>query len=329
MTAYYNENDPFAAAWLRGLISAGLIAAGDVDERSITEVKADEIRNYTQHHFFAGIGGWSYALRLAMWPDDRPVFTGSCPCQPFSSAGKQSRQSDERHLWPHWNGIIRELRPAKIFGEQVASAVAAGWWDDVAFDLEAQSYTCASAVLPACAVGAPHRRDRLWFVAHSESEQHAVAMRNGRDAVGAREAAPERREGAGQASGLGGILADADHERFDPQARAGFHDEEYHAEPRGAVGDAVDERLEGLAGHGDGEEGREGEGRPAPASGFWGGQSWIECADGKARAVESRIPLLAHGVRNRVGLLRGFGNAIVPQLAAEFIMASEEAIYGS
>ena len=88
MAAYYNEFDPFAAAWLRGLIKTGQIAAGDVDERSITEVTADDVRGYTQCHFFAGIGGWSYALRLAGWPDTRPVWTGSCPCQPFSHAGK-------------------------------------------------------------------------------------------------------------------------------------------------------------------------------------------------------------------------------------------------
>src|SRR5688500_9451212 len=86
--SYYNEIDPFAAAWLRELIKAGLIADGDVDERSIADVSADDVRGHTQAHFFAGIGGWSYALRLAGWDDARPVRTGSCPCQPFSSAGK-------------------------------------------------------------------------------------------------------------------------------------------------------------------------------------------------------------------------------------------------
>ena len=87
MPAYYNENNRFAAQWLRNLIAAGDIAPGDVDERSITEVRPDDLRGYTQCHFFAGIGGWSAALRLAGWPDDRPVWTGSCPCQPFSAAG--------------------------------------------------------------------------------------------------------------------------------------------------------------------------------------------------------------------------------------------------
>lgn len=83
MTAYYNEIDGYAAQWLRNLAAAGHIAAGDVDERSIVDVEPADLRPYSQCHFFAGIGGWSYALRLAGWADDRPVWTGSCPCQPL------------------------------------------------------------------------------------------------------------------------------------------------------------------------------------------------------------------------------------------------------
>lgn len=140
MPAYYNEFKPEAAHMLRQLIRYGLIAAGDVDERSITEVKANDLKSYTQCHFFAGIGGWSVALRLAGWDDDRPVWTGSCPCQPFSSAGKQKGKNDERHLWPVWFRLIAECRPAIIFGEQVAAAITHGWWDDVANDLESEGY---------------------------------------------------------------------------------------------------------------------------------------------------------------------------------------------
>ena len=165
MHAYYNENNKFAAQWLRSLIEAGEIAAGDVDDRSITEVKPDEIRGYFQHHFFAGIGGWSLALRLAGWPDDRPVFTGSCPCQPFSQAGQQRGSDDERHLWPTLFRLIRELRPATAFGEQVAGAAGYAWWDHVAADLESAGYAAAAADLPAAGAGGSHARARLYWVA--------------------------------------------------------------------------------------------------------------------------------------------------------------------
>lgn len=121
MTAYYNEIDPFAAAWLRNLIAADLIAPGVVDQRDIRNIKSDELEGYTQCHFFAGIGGWSLALRMAGWPDDRPVWTGSCPCQPLSSAGQRKGHADERHLWPAFFDLIAERRPATVFGEQVAS----------------------------------------------------------------------------------------------------------------------------------------------------------------------------------------------------------------
>ena len=124
--AYYNEFDRFAAAWLRELIAAGHIPAGDVDERSIADVTPGDLAGYAQCHFFAGIGGWAYAIRLAGWPDDRPVWTGSCPCQPFSAAGKQRGTADERHLWPEFRRLIWATRPPIIFGEQVASAVVVG-----------------------------------------------------------------------------------------------------------------------------------------------------------------------------------------------------------
>src|SRR5262245_26122397 len=165
MSAYYNENDPYAAQWLRNLIAAGHIAVGDVDERSILAVRPDDVRAYRQCHFFAGIGGWSYALRLAGWDDARPVWTGSCPCQPFSVAGKNAGGKDERHLWPHWFSLIRECRPGMVFGEQVNAAIGWGWLDAVLGDLEAEGYAAGACVLGAHSVGAPHIRQRVWFVA--------------------------------------------------------------------------------------------------------------------------------------------------------------------
>ncbi|WP_197716098.1 DNA cytosine methyltransferase [Ralstonia pseudosolanacearum] len=179
MGAYYNEIDPYAAAWLRNLIAAGHIAPGDVDERDIQDVQPDDLRGYRQHHFFAGIGVWSLALRRAGWADDRPVWTGSCPCQPFSQAGKGLAFADERHLWPAWYHLISECRPAVVFGEQVASNNADAWVDLVQDDMEAVDYAVGAIPFPAAGVGAPHIRDRLYWVAHADGG----AGRKGREIV--------------------------------------------------------------------------------------------------------------------------------------------------
>lgn len=165
--AYYNEIDPYAAQWLRNLIAAGHIAPGDVDERSIEDVTPNDLVGYTQCHFFAGIGVWSLALRKAGWPDNRPVWTGSCPCQPFSSAGQGSGFDDERHLWPAFHWLITQCGPAIVFGEQVASKDADPWVDLVQADLEAMGYAFGAVPFPSAGVGAPHIRDRLYWVANS------------------------------------------------------------------------------------------------------------------------------------------------------------------
>lgn len=165
--AYYNEFDPKAAAWIRQLIKNGMIADGEVDERSITEVTADEIRGFTQHHFFAGIGGWSYSLRLAGWADDRPVCTASLPCQPFSVAGAQKGVDDERHLLPHFIELVKQCNFQTIFGEQVPGAIKHGWLDDLCTEMEREKYTVGQIVLTAAGEGAPHIRQRLYWVADS------------------------------------------------------------------------------------------------------------------------------------------------------------------
>ena len=284
MSAYYNEIDPYAAQWLRNLIAAGLFATGEVDTRSIVDVRPDDVRGFVQCHFFAGIAGWSYACRLAGWPDDRPIWTGSCPCQPFSVAGKGLGAADERHLWPAFFALIRACRPAVVMGEQVAAAVGKSWLDGVCADLENIGYAVGAAVIPACAVDAPHRRDRLWFVADHEGGQRSVF---------GRAVAPESR-GERTAGGLcgGGPVGDA------------------HAQGSPILsGVSRDARAEQPA--------AERAGRRSA----WAGAEWLVGADGKARRVEPGIRLLAHGVPGRVGQLRAFGNAIVPQVAAEVIGA--------
>ena len=167
---YYNEIDPFAAQWLRTLISAGLIPGGEVDERSIEDVDPADLRQFRQCHFFAGIGGWAYAARIAGWPDDRELWTGSLPCQPFSVAGEGLGYADQRDLWSHQLRLIKDRRPLVWMGEQVAAAIGHGWLDRLCDDMEAEGYACGAMVVPACAVGAPHRRDRIWVVAHRDGQ---------------------------------------------------------------------------------------------------------------------------------------------------------------
>jgi DNA (cytosine-5)-methyltransferase 1 len=168
MTAYYNEIDPYAAQWLRNLIAAGRIAPGEVDERSILDVSPADLTGFTQCHFFAGVGVWSYALRLANWSDCRPVWTGSCPCQPFSVAGLGGGLGDERHLWPFWFHLIEQCSPSVVFGEQVEAAIKHGWLDLVQSDMEGIGYAFAAAGIPAAGVGAPHIRQRVYFVADAD-----------------------------------------------------------------------------------------------------------------------------------------------------------------
>jgi DNA (cytosine-5)-methyltransferase 1 len=180
---YYNEFDNKTANWLKELIKQGLIPNGDVDTRSITEIKPHELNGYTQCHFFAGIGGWSLALQLANWDSTRHVWTGSTPCQPFSTAGKQLGDKDERHLWPVFFNLIKECRPKYVFGEQVASAIGKGWLDGISTDLGEEGYTCGSAVLGAHSVGAPHIRQRLYWVAYSGSQGLEGHRQSGKQSI--------------------------------------------------------------------------------------------------------------------------------------------------
>lgn len=167
MTAYYNEIDRFCCDWLSNLMDANLITPGKIDDRSIVDVRPDDLAGFERVHFFAGIGGWDHALDLAGWVGS--VWTGSCPCQPFSVAGKRVGFDDARDLWPTWFNLIRQCRPPVCFGEQVASAAV--WLDRVFADMEAEDFAVAAADLPAACVGAKHGRPRFWFVAHSQRDE--------------------------------------------------------------------------------------------------------------------------------------------------------------
>ena len=343
--AYYNEIDPFAAQWLRNLIAAGHIAPGEVDERSIEDVTPGDLRGFTQCHFFAGIGVWSHSLRLAGWPDDRPVWTGSCPCQPFSAAGKGDGFADERHLWPHFFHLISERRPQHVFGEQVASGNANTWFDLVQADLEGVGYAFGLVPFTSAGIGAPHIRERAYWVANANS---VISDRRGNVR------APGRDEYSN--SGDDVRLADANHDRQQPGQGIGcsFKCAEQGIDigwsrQNGGLGNSNVARLERLGGN-DSAAGREGTIGPVAApgvhmralevNGFWRDADWLLCRDGKWRPVEpgtfplvdgaaARLGRVEPGVArvassNRVGRLKGYGNAINAQAAAEFIRAYVE-----
>jgi DNA (cytosine-5)-methyltransferase 1 len=322
--AYYNENDPFCAAWLRNLIQNSHIAPGHVDERDIRDVKPYDLAPYTQCHFFAGIGGWSCALRLAGVSDHRPLWTGSCPCQPFSAAGKRLGFADDRHLWPYWRYLIQQRRPAEILGEQVASA--SQWLGLVRGDLEDLGYAVGAIPIEAASAGADHLRDRYWFVAHdaAQAERRRGVQRpgesNGAAAVGA----------SSQFAGPGDYVNVAHSSSTGLSFRAG--NGRIQCEALGACSGEIAADAGTACELADPDFVERWFGNQQPAGQFAEQQrdqeardsdyEWVLGADGKARRVKPGVRLLVDGFPNRVGLLRGFGNAIDPRPAAEFIRAA-------
>lgn len=265
---YYNEWDKATAAWLRELIKAGLIPRGEVDDRSISEVTPGDLKGFTQCHFFAGIAGWSRALYLAGVPATVPLWTGSPPCQPFSQAGNQKGKYDERHLAPTFIKLIKQCKPTMLFGEQVAKAIETGWLDDLQTELAGAGYAVGAAVLSASGVGAPHKRERLYFgavngMADPYRDQHRWALPRSTGAE------------AFATLGVGQNLPES-------------------GEPGGAGSNVL---------------------------GFWECADKRLCRDGKYREVEPGTSPLADGIPARVERLRGYGNAIVPQVGAMFIQS--------
>lgn len=376
---YYNDNDPRSAAWLRELICNGLIPPGDVDERSITDVTKSDVAGYTQCHFFAGIGGWPEALRISGWPENRPVWTGSCPCQPFSCAGKRKGEKDSRHLWPEFRRLITECNPPIVFGEQVASKDGRLWLSGVRTDLETLGYAVGASDLCAAGVGAPHIRQRLYWMAdrqgerwdrgsgmqretggavikagselgrmeNSQSERlqrrcdgregieeksvrflstgsskfSGMADANGRNKI---DGDIQRSRKHGQQQENGGVSVGMEHSTGDGRNEWGTETDRRSITSRcgeGGVADANGKQINATN-----KGGFLSESCSDSKLSFWSRSIWIPCADGKARRIEPESFPLAHGIPGRVGLLRGYGNAIVPEVGAEYIKAYMELI---
>ena len=319
VTAIYNEIDGYAARWLRNLVDAGAIAPGAVETRSIRDLRPEDVRDAIQFHTFAGIGGWSHALRLAGWPDGTPVWTGSCPCQPFSRAGKGAGFADDRHLWPAWFELIRECRPGVVLGEQVAGPAGLAWLDVVFADLEREGYAVGAADLAAASVAAPHLRQRIYFVGVLDRgmADAFVGNRTLRDATevgGSHDVvagSPDPHAHAHRGEDVG--LVDANGDGRSRDAGTVSREETEGWDPRAPVGP----------------------GAPSGRVDPWVACDWLLYLDGKLRPSQPGSRPLADGVpgsmerlgaRERQQQLRGYGNAIVPQVAAEWIGAVMDTI---
>jgi DNA (cytosine-5)-methyltransferase 1 len=371
--AYYNDIDAYCCSWLSRLIAASELPGGTVDERSIADVTKQDLEGYRQCHFFAGIGGWPLALRLAGWPLGRSIWTGSCPCQPYSCAGKQKGAEDSRDLWPAFFRLVRECHPHTITGEQVAGAIGHGWLDRIQRDLEAEGYSVGHCVLGAHSVGAPHIRQRLYWIACRElGDADGARLRTRGRAVGCvggktwksvpatrgkidgladtATSGQSGRTGAGctdgQEAGDGCGMGNAARDDQQRDSESAMYRE---GEPSGGSGGIMaDTSRAGLSGLPLESARNE---RTATERSGWTDYRLVNCRDGKSRRIsaqpgdeplaarlprslgpggtrEQRVELVA-AKANRVGRLRGYGNAIVPQVAAEFIRTFMEVYHAT
>jgi DNA (cytosine-5)-methyltransferase 1 len=398
----YSDIDPYCCAWLENLIKAGALPKGDVLCIDMRQMECVPVK-YHQFHACCGIGGWPLALQIAGWPKDRPVFTASVPCQPFSVAGKRKGVTDDRHLWPAFFRLVQIAKPDTVFGEQVEGAVGHGWLDGVFGDLEREGYACGAVVLGAHSVGAPHIRQRLYWVADCERNrlEGGRSKDTRRSAQGVSESGRSGSRGSGKPSGVAqsnqrerGRIADREGSVGNGEKGGrveGYGESESGSEDGGLAksdgGFAGNRRVQRSREHGQQQEdggaggvdlppntrrtgkgssetspaardearvqeftgrGASGNRRLGDATGQglqkrargtlltgearslierssnpspWEAYDQIWCLDGKSRRVEPGTFPLAHGVPGRVGRLRGYGNAIIPQVAAEFISA--------
>lgn len=287
---YYNEFDKDKAAWLKELIQKNIIAYGHVDTRDIWDVKPSDLRGYSQCHFFAGIGVWSYALRQAGVRDSERVWTVSCPCQPFSTAGKNKGFNDERHLWPAFFWLVQQCTPFRIFGEQVATGRAKEWIDLISTDLENINYTIGATITPACGFGAPHKRERYYFVADCLSSRLEIL---------GKQSARKKQPPIERSSTLSSMADNILQQRSQSCTKSRIKTTEKKR----------DENTGTFT-------------RFCSNSKYWHSIKWLQCQDGKFRPIKPGISPLVNGSPARVVRLRGYGDAIVAPQAIEFIKAA-------
>ena len=271
---------------------------------------------------FCDIEPWSRKILAKHWPDvkiakdvkelandpdglipDCDILSCGYPCQPFSVAGKQRGEEDDRHIWPEIFTIIQAKRPTWIVCENVYGHISMGL-DTVLSDLETEGYSCQPFIVPACAVNAPHRRDRLWIVAHTNSHGKPNGSINeekrSRQLVGDTEnnrcdrgTTPVRREGAQnkqveQFSVRGKLSRSSENVAYTDNKRS-----------QGRLSGGKDEEPQSEHGHT----------RSSSAAHRQPTEEWW--------AAEPSVGRVANGIPKRVDRLKGLGNAIVPQIAMQ------------
>jgi len=239
------------------------------------------------------------------------LLTGGFPCQPFSVAGKQRGKDDNRYLWPEMLRVIQEARPTWIIGENVAGIVNLAL-DQVCADLEGQGYEVEPIIVPACAVDAPHRRDRVWIVGHSKLDGLTASKTSG----GLLDQSEEQRGKVKEWEPSGASCASSDVADTNGGQFSECESERKSVQMSGEgsqricdVADTVSER--GCGGNSKREYAED------------AGQSSRDSRD-NSRGVATWLPepnvgRVANGVSNRSHRLKGLGNAIVPQVASEII----------
>ena len=235
------------------------------------------------------------------------VICGGYPCQPFSHAGKRGGEKDDRHLWPEMHRLVASLRPRWVIAENVAGHISMGL-DQVLSDLEGEGYTTWPLVIPACAVDAPHRRDRVWIIANAKG---TGAGENKRGVRGLSERCCEGTEGMGQ--------EDVAHAKRRPVQQRPDIDKE-----RGWSGEAEQTRM-GSGGRGKDVADAAGGGlqRPKQKPRFTAQEDIqnssvttkrTQFANARWWLPEPPVGRVANGIPSRVDRLKGIGNAVVPQI---------------
>ena len=270
------------------------------------------------------------------------LLTGGFPCQPFSCAGKQRGKTDNRYLWPEMLRVIREAKPTWIIGENVAGIVNLAL-DQVCTDLEAEGYEVEPIIIPACAVDAPHRRDRVWIIARYLADTISMSERSThwskeRECERGRQEQDisQRNEVGSNPSNSGQDVADTESSQSGEQAkRQGRQDTRRGSKDcrrtenswREVVADTERFRLEcsrdekGISKE-SGISAQQGSKSAQTIEDSCGSYGSRERNGGSLEAnwlPEPDVGRVANGIPNRSHRLKGLGNAIVPQVAAEII----------